>query len=344
MTAYDLNSVANDYIKIWNYSEKYKTYREQTGVLTKLFQNKSNDELNLLEKIDKLNQFFSTRLNSIFDTMHVIQSIENIDDRIEKNDITVVNELADGIKAVSGKRCYSFATKWCFHNNRDYYPIYDSYVAQQLILYNERSRYANFIKDDLKDYNQFILIIEAFKSHYNINRLSVRDLDLFLWVKGKEENNKQKAFKINDEGKKLNLSAEQRFNTIQASKLYVKDLLQDGFHEVGSWKLDDSERLQNKKLKFSNYDNLERGLFALAVDDQVYYIGHTIGNIKASLKFIQYGNPKQKTYHRLHNLIIDKLKNNESISSYIFPLEQDSQERLKYYVCNHDLPENKHYR
>jgi hypothetical protein len=41
-------------------------------------------------------------------------------------------------------------------------------------------------KGFLRNYRQFISVIDAFRRHYNLEKYSLREIDIFLWLAGKE--------------------------------------------------------------------------------------------------------------------------------------------------------------
>ena len=55
-----------------------------------------------------------------------------------------------------------------------------------LLYYASVDRFADFNKGDLKDYPQFVRIISEFRKHYGLDRFSLRQVDVFLWLAGKE--------------------------------------------------------------------------------------------------------------------------------------------------------------
>jgi hypothetical protein len=173
------------------YLEKWKTlenYIVQEKCLALLFRDLclSNDSLeHVLLKVTALNQFYST---NIFDTFTVAKHIIglNIEPRLKAGDYALVNEIAS-IK-IKGKvyRFYSFSSKYCNHHLPETFPIYDSFVKQMLIRYSEMDKF-NLVSDDvLKDYGKFVSVIIAFREFYHLNQFSLREIDIFLWLAGKE--------------------------------------------------------------------------------------------------------------------------------------------------------------
>ena len=52
---------------------------------------------------------------------------------------------------------------------------------------NVMQRYTSYVsKEDLKKYERFLEIIHKFKQHYNLGNFSLRQIDIYLWLAGKE--------------------------------------------------------------------------------------------------------------------------------------------------------------
>jgi len=52
--------------------------------------------------------------------------------------------------------------------------------------YRKVDKFNEFNNEDLKSYPKFISVIEALREFYNVNSYSLRQLDIFLWLAGKE--------------------------------------------------------------------------------------------------------------------------------------------------------------
>lgn len=169
-----------------NYWNELPSYSDQEKALNKLFKEFSkNDNIeNILIKCSSLNDFYST---NIFDVHTVAQHILslNIDDRLVRGDRSLVDDIAH-VK-VNGKDhfFYSFATKYCSHHQPELYAIYDNYVEKVLLTMKERERFAEFNRDDLKDYRQYMDVIEAFQQTFGLTQYNIKKLDQYLWQLGK---------------------------------------------------------------------------------------------------------------------------------------------------------------
>lgn len=173
------------YLKRWDSLENY-VFQESS--LNKLFfellpDNKCIEDI--LIKSSTLNDFYSTNIFSIFPiAKHILQL--DIDDRLNKGDPSLVNDISH--VTINGRliNFYSFATKYCSHHRPLDYPIYDSYVEQILLYFRNKDKFMKFKKSDLKNYIRYKDILITFSKFYTIDDYSLKDLDRYLWQLGKE--------------------------------------------------------------------------------------------------------------------------------------------------------------
>jgi len=173
------------YLKKWDSLENYVL---QESALDKLFFKtypNNNDINDILIKASSLNDFYSTNIFSIFSVAKHIMSL-NIDDRLKKNDATLVNDIARVKINGKEKNFYSFATKYCSHHKPVEYPIYDSYVEKILMFFNKKDFFDKFKKEDLKNYEKFKEVLIEFKKFYRIDKYNLKDIDRYIWQLGKE--------------------------------------------------------------------------------------------------------------------------------------------------------------
>jgi hypothetical protein len=171
--------------------DKWQTlenYRLQEQSLSRLFSQlcPANAKIeDILLKVTALNQFYST---NIYDTYTVSKHIlgKAIDTRLRSGDMSLVNELA--LVTIGGKRrnFYSFASKYCSHHFPDHFPIYDYFVERMLLTYANTDHFAAFRKPDLKSYDKFVQVISDFRTFYSLSSFSLRQIDVFLWLAGKD--------------------------------------------------------------------------------------------------------------------------------------------------------------
>jgi len=91
------------------------------------------------------------------------------------------------------RRNYAFATKYCSFHNPCEYPIYDSFVDRVLRAYQKQDKFSSLPLGDLKDYERFKEVLEAFVLFYDLRAVNARELDCFLWGYGKEIFRKKRA-------------------------------------------------------------------------------------------------------------------------------------------------------
>ena len=224
-------------------SNKYENYREQEKVVENIFSSediferadetqqiqKDKTLQNVLLKVSVLDSFYSTNLTrSKFGVYKVakhiaeLESNKQIHQKIRNATPQNYNELKDIVKQIA--KCnlektikdkviiinpYSFATKYCFHHNQNAFRIYDSFVREVLVFFNNgksdtsNAKFADMPSElvgtnfygkkltnkELKDYdtyNTFLQAIDEFAKHYGLENENTRDLDYFLWILGKE--------------------------------------------------------------------------------------------------------------------------------------------------------------
>lgn len=174
------------YLNKWNYRENTILHE---NALDKLFLEtypKNNDINEVLIKASSLNDFYYTNIFSIIPVAKHIIEIKT-DERLEKNDTSLVNDMANINISGVDKNFYSFATKYCSMHNPKEFPIYDSYVDKCLMYFKRKDNFANFVKKDLKDYKKFKEILISFKKFYDIDEYDLKDIDMYLWQLGKEK-------------------------------------------------------------------------------------------------------------------------------------------------------------
>ena len=171
------------YIKRWYELENYVN---QENSLNKLFfdllpENKLIEDI--LIKASTLNDFYSTNIFSIFPVAKHILELD-IDDRLNNGDLTLVEDIANVEEL--GKRCYSFASKYCSHHKPNDFPIFDNYVSRVLMHFKNQDHFANFKSDDLRDYIRFNEVLDEFAKFYGLEGYSRKELDMYLWQIGKK--------------------------------------------------------------------------------------------------------------------------------------------------------------
>ena len=181
----------NEYIQKWNELEDYVN---QENALDKLFLVlcKDNQSIeNILIKCSALNDFYSTNIFKIHNVaQHYLH--KNIDEKLKTGDLSLVGDLA---KITINEKCftfYSFASKYCSHHRPDVYPIYDSYVNKLLKYFRNRDKFYKFKEEDLKEYEEYTKIIHNFRTYYGLESFTIKEIDKYLWLFGKEAFNRYK--------------------------------------------------------------------------------------------------------------------------------------------------------
>jgi hypothetical protein len=146
----------------------------------------NTDKKFILLKVTVLNDHYST---NIFDTTRVarhIAALRDVDKRLASGDLTLVEEVSAVSSGQKLRHFYSFATKYCAHHNALAYPIFDSHVERMLKHFRDQEGFASFRASDLRNYASFVRIVEAFRTFYKLGTFSVREVDIYLWLSGRQ--------------------------------------------------------------------------------------------------------------------------------------------------------------
>lgn len=167
--------------------ESLENYVAQENALNKLFSTlPNNTDLNdVLLKSVALNHFYSTNIFSIYTMANHILSLKNVDSRLKSGDLSLIDEMRKVTIKDKAKDFYSFSSKYCAHHNGDAFPIYDSCV-EKVLMYFKKDKFSQFKKADLKNYAKFKQVLLDFRNHYNLHKFSLRELDTYLWLLGKD--------------------------------------------------------------------------------------------------------------------------------------------------------------
>ena len=173
------------YLGKWEQMENYKLQEDSLNLLFLSLCPENKKIEHVLLKVSVLNDFYSTH---IFDTYSVAKHIikNDIDTRLKANDYSLVNDIARISIKDKSKNFYSFASKYCSHHKPISYPIFDSFIEKMMLHYKAIDGFNSFAKGDLKDYGRFIEIIKSFQSFYKLEKFSLKEIDIFLWLAGKE--------------------------------------------------------------------------------------------------------------------------------------------------------------
>lgn len=139
-----------------------------------------------------INTDYSTRVSNVDLTAIAegISTISDIKNRLNKGDISLVNEISEFAHKKSGsiKTYPSFASKFCYMYNRDKFPIYDSIAKNILYELNTIDKFTNvkILKSERLSYDKYVQVYKDFQNHYGLQEFSFWQIDKFLWVKGKQ--------------------------------------------------------------------------------------------------------------------------------------------------------------
>ncbi|MBK5261809.1 MAG: hypothetical protein JJE17_04440 [Peptostreptococcaceae bacterium] len=176
-----------EYLRKWNNLESVTIHeRAFDNLFLKTYPN--NTEIDeVLIKVISLNAFYSTNIFYPYTVAQHIITLD-IDKKLYAKDISLVEEIAK-VTMDNGKvrKLYSFATKYCSRHKPLVYPIYDSYIDKVLKHLRDHDNFYMFKTEDLKDYISFNDILKRFREYYNLETYSVKEIDKYLWLLGKEK-------------------------------------------------------------------------------------------------------------------------------------------------------------
>ena len=172
------------YLGLW---DNLDNYRCQEAALNKLFHElcpRNTAIEDILVKVATLNNFYATNIYSVYLVAKHILELD-IDARLERGDITLVDDIKTVRLKGKEHNFYSFASKYCSHHNQTDFPIYDGYVDDVLRYFRNRDGFASFRNEELRDYRSFKGILLAFRRAYGLEAFGLKDIDRYLWQLGK---------------------------------------------------------------------------------------------------------------------------------------------------------------
>ena len=172
------------FLNYWEHDPVYSTHERALHKLFLDFCPRNYSFEDILIKCSALNDFYST---NIFDVHTIAQHIYDlkIDDRLAAGDYSLINDIAHVQINGTERTFYSFATKYCSNHQPNVFAIYDNYVEKVLLSMNRKERFADFKREDLKDYAMYMSVINSFRRFFGLTRYSVKELDQYLWQLGK---------------------------------------------------------------------------------------------------------------------------------------------------------------
>ena len=198
------------YLYKWYSSIKYPSDENSiSGLFNKLPDNNNIEEV--LLKVRAVNSIDSTRIKDAYSVAEYIVSLK-IDKKLKNEYLQLVEDIASVHPTSSGDGYYSFASKYCARHKPNIYPMNDVHVRSMLWhfqktdsswrdefkfekehltkpKYKNKSGESNKL-DELEYYIRFEKIIQNFIEHYKlkdkIKKISLREIDIYLWLSGKE--------------------------------------------------------------------------------------------------------------------------------------------------------------
>ncbi|MCI0618461.1 hypothetical protein L0244_36245 [bacterium] len=177
------------YLDKWNDDSFSLPEKAMMKLFKELHENRELEDI--LIKIYALNDAYKV---GIFWPIEVAKHIkkEKIDAGLSKGELEIVNRIriGHGVKTPNGNErdFYSFATKYCSFHNPDIYPIYDSNVARALKYFSNNcpKKFSFNGNNNLRNYGNFLKIIKDFQKNFGPEKFSLRDIDKYLYLKGRE--------------------------------------------------------------------------------------------------------------------------------------------------------------
>ncbi|MCM1284920.1 MAG: hypothetical protein NC213_00195 [Acetobacter sp.] len=174
---------------IIKYNEKWSKldkYPEQEDILTDLFSDENNSNFKIvLTKTIFLNEFYSTHLDNVVGMAKHIVNL-GINEKLNNNDISLVEDIAFTPSEMNN--AYSFASKYCSWHKPYIYPILDSYAKGVLYKMNKEFKFMpQFTRQNISSsYTFYCNIYKNFIQHFNLQDFTLKQIDRFLWLFGKE--------------------------------------------------------------------------------------------------------------------------------------------------------------
>jgi hypothetical protein len=259
------------FITTWREVGKFSSTVDAMFKICQQYPNNNNLE-EVLIKCAVIDNFSSTNVFDLYTMANHIVG-KHIDEKLEKGDYSLVNDIAK--VGIGGKlrNFYSFATKYCHYHKPKRFAIYDRYVAKVLCFFLNKK------EDDLKDYETFMKALNDFSKRYSLEKYENDDLDKYLWRLGRWYLNPfeptplyyhredESPFPENDNRTKF-WKAEKEFVTLQ---------------DIGEWKEKDKEWLKTE-------DDIIKKLSGKFTPEQFSLIRYICENNNNPSWIIEYGN------------------------------------------------------
>jgi hypothetical protein len=146
----------------------------------------------ILVKVVVLNRLYSTNIYNVSTAVDRILELD-FDRRSKEGDLSLVNELAQMKFSDRTRNCLSFASKYCAWHNQDVFPIFDTFIENQLYAQQAREPFCDFSMKLIRDYAKFCEALERFRAKYGLTAFSLRQLDKYLWMEGSKASKAEEA-------------------------------------------------------------------------------------------------------------------------------------------------------
>lgn len=155
------------------------------GTMSRVFRAfpRNVDVSDVLAKVVILNSLYFTNILGVRQVAVAIAN-SDVDTMLDQGNPEVLMTLAAHEMGGKPRHHFSFATKYAHWHRPDDYPIYDTFVRQQLEGYRRRDQFADFGAADLRT-TRFVDIMAQFRRFYELQGCSLRSIDKWLWRQGK---------------------------------------------------------------------------------------------------------------------------------------------------------------
>ncbi len=186
------SQLVNKYLTEHGNNDQYKKEDEAFGQLIQQYP--TNEKITgVILKATVINAIEGTNIFGIYQVAEQIKNM-NIDRSLKDESPDLVDDIANITISISGKRSFAFASKYCHHHNQEAYPKCDKYVREMLKAYRDERRFQfnGFNSNELiknfrqLKYSRFKDILTNFRKHFNLIEFTFRQIDIFLWMYGKQ--------------------------------------------------------------------------------------------------------------------------------------------------------------
>ncbi len=141
-----------------------------------------NDEhAHVLAKVTVLNALYATNIFNVYPVVDRILSLK-LDGRLRDGDETLVADVSRVKLGKKTRTLLSFGSKYCAWHQPDRFQIFDSRVEWILWEYRKSYAFAEFARYEVRDYPTFARIISDFRTYFELEKFTRKEIDKFLWI------------------------------------------------------------------------------------------------------------------------------------------------------------------